>query len=84
MNFPFPPLKLPNKGREEYFKIILFIHFHFFPFPLLKQGLKLSSWQHKKQLGKEIIISCKIHMVEEETLEGGPKGREREELGEEE
>ena len=28
----------------------------------------------KKQLGKEIIPSCKIHMVEEETLEGGPKG----------
>ncbi|KAK4593838.1 hypothetical protein RGQ29_017784 [Quercus rubra] len=27
----------------------------------------------KKQLGKGIIPSCKIHMVEEETLEGGPK-----------
>ena len=36
--------------------------------------LKLSSCQHKKQLGKGIIPSCKIHMVEEETLEGGPKG----------
>ena len=28
----------------------------------------------KKLLGKGIIPSCKIHMVEEETLEGGPKG----------
>ena len=25
---PFPPLKLPNKGIEEYSKIILFISFH--------------------------------------------------------
>jgi len=25
MNFPFPPLKLPNRGREEYSKIIHFI-----------------------------------------------------------
>jgi len=28
MNFPFPPLKLPNKGKKEYYKIILFIPFH--------------------------------------------------------
>ena len=28
----------------------------------------------KNQLGKEIILSCKIHTVEEETLGGGPKG----------
>ena len=26
-----------------------------------------------KQLGKEIIPSCKIHMVDEETFEGGLK-----------
>ena len=45
---------------------------------------KFSSWQHKKQLGKWIIPSCKIHMVEEETPKGGPKGGEKEELGEEE
>ena len=38
----------------------------------------------KKQLGKEIIPSCKIHMVEEETLEGGPKGGGKEELREQE
>ena len=38
----------------------------------------------QKQLGKRIIPSCKIHMVEDETLEGGPKGRGKEELGEEE
>ena len=36
----------------------------------------------KKQLGKGIIPSCKIHMVEDETLEGGPKGGGKEELGE--
>ena len=28
MGFPFPPLKLPNKERKEYSKIIIFIHFH--------------------------------------------------------
>ena len=28
MNLPFPPLKLPNKGREEYSKNIPFIPFH--------------------------------------------------------
>ena len=36
------------------------------------------------KLGKMIIPSCKIHMVEEETLEGGPKSGGKEELGEEE
>ena len=36
------------------------------------------------KLGKRIILSCKIHMVEEETLEGCPKGGGKEELGEEE
>ena len=38
----------------------------------------------KKQLGKGIIPSCKIHRVEDETLEGGPQGGGKEELGEEE
>ena len=38
----------------------------------------------KKQLGKGIIPSGKIHVVEDETLEGGPKGGGKEELGEEE
>ena len=47
-------------------------------------NLKLSSWQHKKQLGKGIIHSCKIYIVEEETLEGGPKDGGKEELREEE
>ena len=47
-------------------------------------NLKLLSWQHKKQLGKGILPSCKIHTMEEETLEGGPKGGGKEELGEEE
>ena len=38
----------------------------------------------KKKKGKWIILSCKIRMVEEETLEGGSKGGGKEELGEEE
>ena len=38
----------------------------------------------KKQLGKEIIHSCKIHMVKEKTLEGGLKGGGKKKLGEEE
>ena len=29
-----------------------------------------------------IIPSCKIHMVEEKTLNGGPKGGGKEKLGE--
>ena len=28
MDFPFPPLKLPNKISEEYSKMVLFFHFH--------------------------------------------------------
>ena len=35
-----------------------------------------------KQLGKKIIPSCKIYMVEEGTLDGSPKGGGKEELGE--
>ena len=35
-----------------------------------------------KQLGKEIIPSCKIHMMEEGILDGGPKGGGKEELRE--
>ena len=31
-----------------------------------------------------IIPLCKIHMVEEETFEGGPNGGGKEEFGEEE
>ena len=38
MDFLFPPLILPNKGREEYSKIIFFIHFHSIPFPPPKRG----------------------------------------------
>ena len=36
----FPPLKLPNKGMKEYYKIILFISFHFIPFTPPKRCLK--------------------------------------------
>ena len=35
-----------------------------------------------KQLGKGIISSCNIYMVEEGTLDEGPKGGEKEKLGE--
>ena len=38
----------------------------------------------KNMLGKQIIPSCKIHIVEEETLGRGPKSEEKEELGDEE
>ena len=38
----------------------------------------------KKKLRKEIIPSCKIHMVEEETLGRGLKDGGKEELREEE
>ena len=48
-------------------------------------NLRFSSWQHiNKQLEKGIIPSCKIHMVEEGTLDGGPKGGGKEEIGERE
>ena len=33
-------LKLPNEGMEKYFKLIIFIHFHFIMFPPPKWGLK--------------------------------------------
>ena len=36
------------------------------------------------KLGKKIILSCKIHMVEEKTLDRGLKGGEEEDLWEEE
>ena len=36
----------------------------------------------KNKLEKGITPSCKIHMVEEETLDWGPKGGGKEELGE--
>ena len=36
----------------------------------------------KNKLGKEIIPLCKIHMVKEETLGRGLKGRGKEEVGE--
>ena len=39
MDFPFPSLKLSNKGMEEYSKIILFIPFHSIPFPPPKRDL---------------------------------------------
>ena len=38
----------------------------------------------KNNLGKVIILSCEIHIVEEETFEGGPKGGGKEELRERE
>ena len=38
----------------------------------------------KNKLGKGIILSCKTHMVEKETLGRDPKGGEKEELEEEE
>ena len=61
IDFPFPPLKLQNKGRDEYSKIILFISFHSIPSPPSIQGLKLNfkfldlsfSPKKKKKISKE-------------------------------
>ena len=39
INFSFSSLKLSNKGREKYSKIIIFILFHFISFPSPKRGL---------------------------------------------
>ena len=36
----------------------------------------------KNELGKEIIPLCKIHTINEETLDGGLKGGGKEEVGE--
>ena len=40
MNFPFSPLKLLNKRRKEYFKIILYIPFHSL---FLNKGLEINN-----------------------------------------
>ena len=53
MDFPFPPLKLQNKGMEEYSKIILFIHFHSIPFPPPKRALKFQIFIPLK-IGKNV------------------------------
>ena len=42
------------------------------------------SRSEERRVGKEIIPSCNIHTMEEDTLGRGPKGGEKEELGEEE
>ena len=42
IDFPFPPLKLSNKRRKEYYKIFLFIHFYSISFPLPKRRLRTS------------------------------------------
>ena len=42
MDFLFPSLKLLNKGREKYYKMIIFIHFHSILFPPPKQSLNLA------------------------------------------
>ena len=41
MDIPFPPLKLPNKRREEYSKNIPFIPFHSIPSPPPKRILNV-------------------------------------------
>ena len=53
MSFQFPPLKLPNKGIEEYSKIIIFIHFHFIPFftPKRIEWNKGIEWNKMLSLG---------------------------------
>jgi len=71
MDFPFPPLKLSNKGREgkgreKYFKMIFFIHFYSIPFPPSKRSLKLSKTYQAAIFNKSIfevqfLLSIKRH-----------------------
>ena len=42
MDFLFPSLKLLNKEREKYYKMIIFIHFHSILFPPPKQSLNFA------------------------------------------
>ena len=71
MNFLFPPLKLPNKGREEYSKIILFIRFYSISFPPPKRGLSHKQYQPLNKgtdgsvLGnlKRKVVYCAIESV---------------------
>ena len=46
MDFLFTLLKLPNKGREEYSKIIIFIPIYSIPFPPPKWGLGFLSFSY--------------------------------------
>ena len=57
MGFPFPLLKLPNKGREEYSKIILFIPFLSIPFPPPKRGLKARARERELRVMRENIVN---------------------------
>ena len=54
MSFPFFPLKLSNKAKKEYSKIILFISFHSIQFPSPKWGLKVINYYLPMQLTNEI------------------------------
>ena len=47
-------------------------------------NLRFSSWQHKQIVMEGDYTFMQNHVVEEETLGGGPKGGGKEELGEEE
>ena len=50
MRFPFSPLKLPNKGKKEYSKMILFISFHsLLPSEALVFG-RMEKWRNEKLL----------------------------------
>ena len=42
----------------------------------------MATQKKKNKLGKRILPSCKIHIMEEETFGRGPKGGRKEELGE--
>ena len=72
MNFSFSPLKLPNKRRKKYYKIIIFIVFYFIPFSPLKRELKVSFFCTKTSLYNNkppiqtlncIIISASLSLV---------------------
>ena len=57
MSFSFPPLKLPNKKREEYSKMIIFIPFHsLIPNKALKKVLHSQKKKKKMEKYYEILL----------------------------
>ena len=62
MNFLFPPLKLPNKRREKYSKIILFIPFYFISFPPPNQSLRIMFKLISIELNQKFKIKVFIYI----------------------
>ena len=68
-NFSFPPLKLSNKGNEEYSKIIIFIYFHSISFTLPKWELNSSTqfkWILLDNFPKKHVMTLAIEYIVQE------------------